>query len=424
MAAFLVTVSLLVVFVRSQDWSILCLAAASFAWMGQQLLGASFYFKYFPSEANTLVSLTPLIATLALLCFLTLRGGTHKKWLWVPVGGYALSVAGCFVIYAVFPYFVSMYSSSSVIAYFVPYWLACISLGGVLVLGAVRWRKENQFYRVFMPLAFAGIALCWAFEIIRWKGEVWNQIVTNLTSGQVLYIFARIIPGVTFAALISALAEAIKAELNRRSEMRLLKQHQELAFASYESLRRQHEEVMMLRHDMMRHFTTLRGLDHSDERHSYLDKLIGDNEKIHPVIQSGNKLFDIILNSKIGSADAKGINVEVIRADIPQKLPLSDSELCSLLMNLLDNAIAAASEVSGEPQIELDMHLKGSFFVFTCSNSMASAVSAAEQDDPLQEHGLGLKIVQRIADSYNCLIQVSHSEKNYTVTLAIPLERQ
>lgn len=62
----------------------------------------------------------------------------------------------------------------------------------------------------------------------------------------------------TAAALAAALAEAVRREIARRTEARLLAQRGELAQSSYEVLRRQHEQVMMLRHDMMKHFQMLR----------------------------------------------------------------------------------------------------------------------------------------------------------------------
>lgn len=40
-------------------------------------------------------------------------------------------------------------------------------------------------------------------------------------------------------------------------EARLLAQRSELTQSSYEALRRQSEQVMMLRHDMMKHFRLL-----------------------------------------------------------------------------------------------------------------------------------------------------------------------
>ena len=74
-------------------------------------------------------------------------------------------------------------------------------------------------------------------------------------------------------------------------EERLLAQRGELAKSSYEVLRRQHEQVMMLRHDTMKHFQVLRQTISDEKAAAYLDELIGENEKIRPVYRAEMKCW-------------------------------------------------------------------------------------------------------------------------------------
>ena len=116
---------------------------------------------------------------------------------------------------------------------------------------------------------------------------------------------------------------------------------------------------MMLRHDMVKHFRVLRQTVTDEKSAAYLDELIGENEKIRPVVQSGNEMLDVILNSKLSAAADAGIAVELARTQAPDKLPLTDAELCSLIMNLLDNAVEAASAAGVKRRyIKLDMHIQ------------------------------------------------------------------
>lgn len=259
------------------------------------------------------------------------------------------------------PYFTVRSRIVAFLTDYLVYWLAFVCLIVVVVMGTLWWRKESRYYRVFIPLSYAGITLSWVLEITSGDELVWKQIVVNLTSGQAIYLYSHTLPGIIAAGIISAIVEAIKTEMDHHAEQRLLEQRRELAISSYENLRQQHEEVMMIRHDMKNHFIILRELSQSQEVEAYLDKLLQNDEKIRPVIQSGNELFDIILNSKINSAASNGIRVEIIRADIVKDLPIPDADLCSLIMNLLDNAIAAASRVRQQPHMELDMHIRGAF---------------------------------------------------------------
>lgn len=420
--ALLLTLATLVVFVRHRDWSTLCLAMVAFLWMVQQQRSTSFYWRYFSSYSKTSGITLVLVSTLFLLSYLTLQGGRYRKWLWVPVGLYALSV----IVYAsnpaMIPYFTVRPAIVDFLTNHLPLWLAFFCFSAVLVMGTIWWRKESHYYRMFIPLSYAGIALNWILEMTSRDEMAWAQIAGSFASGQVLYFYRHTLPGIIAAVLITTIAEAIKRELDHRAEQHMIEQRWELAISSYENLRHQHEEVMMIRHDMKNHFIILRELAQNPEVKTYLDNLIQDNEKIRPVIQSGNKLFDIILNSKINRAISNGIRVEIIRADVVKELPIPDADLCSLIMNLLDNAIAAASQVSHQPQIELDMHIRGTFFVFTCTNSADPQSCAMPEEDTLKKHGFGLKIVHNIAERYNCLVQTKQSETEYHVTVAIPLD--
>lgn len=420
-AAFLVAVILLAAFVRSRDWSILCLAAAAFSWLVQILTGTSFYYRYFDIDDNTLDSVLPLLSTLALLCFLTLRGGSKRKWVWISVVGYTLTSMANAIILTLVPYFSADSSLVPALTDHLPYWLASISLAALLVMGAVRWRKENWFYRVFTPLAFAGIVMSWTVEIIQWKGMVWQQIVENLSSGQVHYLFTHTIPGVVIAALITAVAEAVKAELGRRAEQQLMEQRKELTMASYENLRRQHEEVMMMRHDMLRHFHTLHDMADDDKRTAYLAELIGQNQKIRPVVESGNEMMDIILNGKLSAAIDAGIRVEIPHVAAPTSLPLSDPDLCGLIMNIVDNAITAASKAA-EPYLLLKIHERDGFLGIVCENSFDPQASEQEaKKETVPKHGLGLKIVRGIVEKYSGVITEKNEGDLFIVKIVIPL---
>lgn len=423
--AFLMAMLMLLIFVRNRDWAVLCLALIPFIWMGRGLMDTTFFYKYFGDRFSFLETVYPVLYTLALVLFLTLRSGSRRKVMAALAGLHILSVVGYAAVISLPP---SLPLSNFAYTFFVnlfPQWSALAALVCIVVCAVVWWRKENWFYRVFTPMAVITIPVCMVLAVcVSYRGVLWQQLALTLSSGQVQMICLLIQPGITAAAMITAIAEAVKAELDRRRERQWIEQHQEMAMASYENLRIQHQEVMMLRHDMMKHFATLRELNNTPQAAAYLDQLIGDNEKIRPVVQSGNKMFDLILNSKIASASARGIRVEIIRSDIAKHLPLKDPELCSLIMNLLDNAIAAASCVACDPRITLDMHMKPAFFVFTCANSAEPPVPEVKSDNDLPRHGMGQKIVQRIAESYDCLLQTTRSENQYSVTVAIPLNNK
>ena len=117
---------------------------------------------------------------------------------------------------------------------------------------------------------------------------------------------------------------------------------------------------------------------------------------------------------------AAGIAVEIARMKVPDTLPLTDAELCSLMMNLLDNAVEGASAPGVKrPYIKLDFSVKEHFFAVSCEN--ASTMEHI-QKEAAPGHGLGLKIIRQIVARYDDLLETEYGADFYCVKMAIPLD--
>lgn len=418
-AAFLLGLILLMIFVRSQDRSILYLSLVPFLWMVSQLLEAPFFFRYFGTFDNSPTAMLPLISSGAVLFYLVHRSERHKKILWGIVAAYALSVIVALICLWMYPDF----SHNNKIAYLLigelARWIAFTGLVSVMILGIRYWRKENRFYQNFCPIASAAILIYWAARIcILDKGQTWSLVMLMLQSGQINYVYHNTMTAVTAAVLITAIAEALHNELARQTEKHLLEQKQEIALSSYENIRRQHKEVMMLRHDMMKHFHTLQAMSSEVTVKEYLTDLIGQNTAVRPVVQTGNEVLDIILNSKLSTAKDAGIPLEIKRACAPAALPLRDTDLCSLVMNMIDNAIAGATGVDGS-FIRLDIHTASGQLVIVCENACETA--AKKYKEPLPGHGLGMKIIRSITQRYGGIMDVEKRNSCFRIRILLPL---
>jgi len=305
------------------DLGTLCGALLAFFWMTERLdLSLLSDISLGPLSMDVAWLARELSLTL-LLVFLTSRLTGRRQ----IFAGLFAGAQGVIMVVSVAMEVTQQLTLTSALAYPV---VGLTGLVAVFSCGALEW-KRNWFFRIFCPLTVAGAVLWAALGYWQFDGH---------SPGMLLQPLAGIM---TAAALFTALAEAIRREIARRTEARLLIQRGELAQSSYEVMRRQHEQVMMLRHDMMKHFQVLRQTVTDEKSAAYLDELIGENEKIRPVVQSGNEMLDVILNGKLSAAADAGIAVELVRTQAPDKLPLTNAELCSLMLNLLDNAVEAAS---------------------------------------------------------------------------------
>lgn len=118
----------------------------------------------------------------------------------------------------------------------------------------------------------------------------------------------------------------------------------------YEEVENMYRTMRAWRHDYHNHIqaaTSYLELQKYEELAAYLRQLDASLYEIDQIIKTGNLMADAILNSKLSLMKEYHIRTDVA-AHVPSKMCLTDTELCVLLGNLLDNAIEACKKVSGE----------------------------------------------------------------------------
>ena len=417
---------LLIAFVRQLflghvDAGLFFLALTVFFAMAERMYATSFYLNYFgiPVFLST-ETLYQILMIGTLLIFFATRASRIRPLAWTVVGVYVLSSSAFILVGNLYPDY-----TSPVVMFL---WklhdvIGSVCLAAMLLMSWLVWRKSSAFHRVFAPFSGGVIAL-WAVVnlMLPSRMQFLQQLATAFSNMILLDLCYTITAPLVAVSLLITLWQTIRQEISRYTEKKLILEMSRMAEQRYENLRKHNEEVMALRHDMNRHFTLLRQMTMEEKPAQYLDDLIGQNKKIRPVIQSGNEMIDIILSSRLSNAVDAGLQVEIVCAHSPETLPLRDADLCSLTMNLIDNAIEAARKSgAAQPFLRLDLHVKNNFFVFVCENSTAQTALPAEKEETVPKHGLGLKIVRQIAEHYDALLQTECTTVTYKVSLAIPL---
>lgn len=137
----------------------------------------------------------------------------------------------------------------------------------------------------------------------------------------------------------------------------------------------------------------------------------------HPVV-------DALLKAKMAQAKEWGVRL-VVHAEVPADIGITDAELCAVISNLVDNALAAAVQADAPagtaPTVTVRMRAAQGYLALAvqnpCSPKQAAAVSrlkprrlplrlrsvrhgegAVDDDVLLPEHGWGLSIVRDLAE--------------------------
>lgn len=185
------------------------------------------------------------------------------------------------------------------------------------------------------------------------------------------------------------------------------------AQAEFASLRKIQQNAAAYRHDMRHHLSLLQSMvseGRIDALKDYLQTVQSDMDNITPVRFCKNETINIILSSFAAKAKQAQICLQ-IDAKLPESLPFSDTELCSLLSNALENAIHACEPVVDKSMrcINLRIYSKNNKLCIDVRNRYQK-VPTFYKGFPVSEepgHGFGTKSMAYIVEKYGGVFQFS-----------------
>jgi two-component system sensor histidine kinase AgrC len=202
-----------------------------------------------------------------------------------------------------------------------------------------------------------------------------------------------------------------QASIQRERDM--LNTQLKRAQTEFASLRQIQQNAATYRHDMRHHFALLQGLTsmgHIEKIKAYLQTAQSDIDAITPMRFCENETVNLILSDSVAKAEQSKILLS-IDAKLPDSLPFSYTELCSLLSNALENAINASENIvdSNKRIIKLRVYSKNSKLCIDIRNSYQTE-PIFHQGLPVskeQEHGFGTKSMAHIVEKHGGVFRFS-----------------
>lgn len=231
------------------------------------------------------------------------------------------------------------------------------------------------------------------------------------------------------AALLTLAVLAVflfRRTLYNMIDRRIERFQSELIEKQVREIQNMYRQVRGWRHDYRNHISNMKiqlSEGNYDKLSDYLNELADDLDTVDTVIKTGNVMADAILNSKLNVAEKMNIKLNV-KADVPDKLPMSDVELCSLLGNILDNAVEACGTL---PEEERFMRvyigkLKGQLYL-SVQNSAGKVRKSKNTylSTKEGEHGYGLFRIDRVAKKYGGYVNRQNEEGVFATEIMVPL---
>lgn len=212
---------------------------------------------------------------------------------------------------------------------------------------------------------------------------------------------------------------------------RIMKQEHEFLLLKEELERKKYEELMAvlyrnreLVHDTKNHLLVIHEYGKNgdyDRLCQYVEYLMDSFVHVTPGVFSGNKVLDLLLSQKKTEALEKGI---CFQEDITplSGISLSDPEICELFGNLLDNAVEACESVEGIRKIVLTVRQQNQMLFLEIRNTIQekpvrSGRYFVTRKKQKENHGFGLRSVERIVKEHDGLIEYHTDQEWFTVTV-------
>ena len=195
------------------------------------------------------------------------------------------------------------------------------------------------------------------------------------------------------------------------------------------------QSVRKERHDYLKHIAALQFMLENDdmaEAKRYLATVVDSYEATNLSIKGERGAVAAVLHEASKQARVQGIALNY-RFNVPcSQLPLTDQQVVSLVGNVLENAIQAASEWQREYRtqafVEMELMKRGGLFILQCTNStlplpsdIADWLFEREGLTTKDGHdGLGTMIIAGIVKQCHGHLDFVYEKETFTLKLKFP----
>ena len=217
--------------------------------------------------------------------------------------------------------------------------------------------------------------------------------------------------------------------LNRLIDKRIANYQNNLISKQYTEVDNIYKQMRGWKHDYHNHIQVMKAyldLEKYDEMDKYLDELNLDLKDIDKVLKTGNLMVDAILNTKLSIALSKDININA-KATVPKNIKVADVDLCTVIGNLMDNAMEATIKLENPEDRFIRVYIremKGLLYI-SVTNSVGGEVKKIDLEYITTKlglnHGFGLKRIDSIVAKYDGFINRQDEEGIFATEVILPL---
>lgn len=178
-------------------------------------------------------------------------------------------------------------------------------------------------------------------------------------------------------------------------------------------------------HEFKHHINIINSLLLESTNSNAIQYLKGINlySKYSQVFHTGNNIIDTVLNVK--NTEASQIDISLFADVNIDKITITDADLCSILSNLIDNAIEAVDKTENNKTIKLTITQKGNMLFIAVENpSIYNPLENNFNSNKKGNHGWGMKIINDIVNKYSGNITTNYKNEIFKIKIMLIQEQE
>ena len=186
-------------------------------------------------------------------------------------------------------------------------------------------------------------------------------------------------------------------------------------------------QTAVYQHDMRHHLNAIDGFlaaGKPQQAEEYIRRVRSDIERIAPKRYCDNELVNLLCSSFAGKAQRMDVRLEV-DAKLPHELSVSDTELCAVLSNALENALRAVADRSeADRWVTLYCGVRLGKLLIEVQNPCAEGL-VLRDGLPVSDragHGYGCRSIQTIAERRGGLCEFRARGGIFSMQLVLPVK--
>lgn len=302
-------------------------------------------------------------------------------------------------------------------------------LAVILVYGFLR-KHVIKSVRALLAESVESRLLFAAMPLLYYLFDYSTTIYSNLlySGAEIAVQFMPAVVSVLYFAFAIRYGAATQKQAAIQRERDLLSVQLLQAHLEFASLRQMQQRAAALRHDLRHHVALLQSLvaeGNLGRVREYLNTVAADLDRITPTRFCQNETVNLILSSFDIKARQAGCSLAA-EVRLPEELPVSDTELCSLFSNGLENAIAATAalaEPNQRPVVVKAWVHKGNLLISMVNGYVGKI--AMHDGLPLSsraDHGIGARSIMAIANARGGQAIFAAEAGTFTLRIMLPLD--